>query len=233
MGEMKDSLDLLELSIASRTENDGISDEWAQRIESLESNLEEMQNTLTSLSLEAHSQKREEIFRSEFGYEKADEYFELRNFTVAGNGYLQFLEAHPDHPDARDVLQKARDAFLEANYHGKAEWVQTQVMERNPEFLAEDAYKMAWMLKQQRRYDEAISYIDQAAEAARNDVDRLWRRSYRAFLIQQRDGNSAGIDAYNELLKEIDRANLSDKALGDDARSRIANLKTRVANGNQ
>ena len=140
------------------------------------------------------------------------------------------MEAHPEHPDARDILQKARDSFLKASYSDKAAWVQTQLMEQYPEHVAEDAKKMALMLKQQRRYDEAIGYIERAAAAASSDVDRLWRESYRAYLIQQRDGNAAGVDAYRDLLGEIDRANLTGDALGDNARARLADLEKRVAN---
>lgn len=200
------------------------------RLDALEIEISSLKETLKALDMGRLSEERQAAFTSDFGYEKADEYFELGSFTVAGNGYLQFLEAHPDHPDARDIMQKARDAFLRAGYADKAAWVQEQVMARYPGHVADDAYKMALMLKQQHRYDDAIGFVDQAAEAASNDVSRLWRLQYRAFLIQQRDGNAAGVDAYRQVLQQIEAANLSDDNLGVNTRQRIADLEARLAN---
>ena len=200
-----------------------------ERLEALESGLATIQNHLKTLDFGEATAEREALFRGEFGYEQADELASLGNHALAGNGYLHFLEAHPDHPDARDIMQKAREAYLKAGYRDKASWVQSQLMERYPERVADDAYKMALMLKQEKRYDEALEFIDQAAGAASNDVERLWRLSYRAFLIQQRDGNTAGVDAFRELERQINSANLTDDKLGEHARERIADLEKRVA----
>ncbi len=199
------------------------------RLEALESGLIEIQNRMKALDLGETMAEKEALFRGEFGYEKADELAALGNHALAGNGYLQFLEAHPDHPDARDIMKNAREAYLKAGYRDKASWVQSQLMERYPERISDDAYKMALMLKQEKRYDEALEFVDQAAEAATNDVERLWRLSYRAFLIQQRDGNAAGVDAFREFEAQVNAANLTDDKLGAHARERIADLEKRVA----
>ena len=200
-----------------------------QRVEALESAIEEIRGSLKTLNFEEESENRDALFRGEFGYEKADEFAALGNHAIAGNGYLLFLEAHPDHPDARDIMGKAREAYWQAGYKDKAGWVQTQMVESYPDNLSKDAQKMALMLKQQHRYDEALEYIDKAAGAATNDVDRLWRLSYRAFLIEQRDGNAAGAEAYRELTQQIDAANLSEDRLGIDTRDRLADLEKRLA----
>ncbi len=230
---LQQDVNLMKEGIAE-SPNDSINEDGqpqlVERLNALESHVGQFQKTFDTLNLAKTSQEREEAFRGEFGYEKADEYAALGSHAIAGNGYLQFLESHPEHPDARDILQKARDAYLKAGYKDKAAWVQQQVMERYPESRADDAYKMALMLKQQKRYDEALEFIDEAAQAASNDVSRLWRLHYRAFLIQQRDGNAAGAAAYRQLLQQIEAANLSEDNLGVEARKRIADLDTRVAN---
>lgn len=203
--------------------------ETADRLAAMETRIEQLQKTLTSLDMEKVSRDREKLFRSEFGYEKADEFLELGSFAVAGNGYLQFLESYPDHPDARDIMTKAREAYLKAGYQDKARWVQDQIMERFPENIAKDAYKMALMLKQEGRYDEALDYVNAAAQAASNDIERLWRLQYGAYLVEQRDGNAAGAAAYREVLSQIEAANLSEDSLGTTTRERIADLESRTS----
>ncbi len=209
----------------------GADEEMGERIAAVESGLEQVRKSIENLDFKKISEERNEIFRGELGYEKADEFMEAGAFAVAGNGYLQFLEANPEHPDARNIMHRARDAFARAGYNEKALWVQEEVIKNFPEFAGRDKYVMAMMLRKARRYDEALAQMEESVDLAKNDTERINRAFYRAYLIHQRDGNHAGVQAYRDLSKDIAQVGFTDQNVGKETLKRIADLESRLANG--
>jgi hypothetical protein len=113
-------------------------EEVIERLERLETALTAMKDVKEELAAAKLRAMREEEFRAEDGYTLADELLAQKQFAVAANGILTFLDAHPDHPDARDLMTKARDAFLEAGYGDKALWLQEEIMKKSPESRGAD-----------------------------------------------------------------------------------------------
>ena len=72
-----------------------------ERLAELESAVAKLASAYQGISLEASSEERDALFRGEDGYLKADEYFAAEKFAIAGEGYLAFLEAHPDPSQAK------------------------------------------------------------------------------------------------------------------------------------
>ena len=55
------------------------------------------------------------------------------------------------------------------------------------------------MEKNAERYDDAIEHVGASIERTSDKQTRLWRMMYRAWYIQLRDGDAAGIEAYREV----------------------------------
>ena len=68
------------------------------------------------------------------------------------------------------------------------------------------------------RYDDAIEHVGASIERTSDKQTRLWRMMYRAWYIQLRDGDAAGIEAYREVEQ-------TRQALGVN----IEKMKTRLA----
>ncbi|HYF33736.1 MAG TPA: hypothetical protein VD994_00490, partial [Prosthecobacter sp.] len=166
-----------------------------QRIAALEAKVKVLQDALNGVSIEKASAERQAMFAADEGYLKADEYFEAGKYAIAGEGYLTFLQNHPEHADAREVMKKARDAFLRAGYKDKAFWVHEEMMKTFPKHQAGDLWEQAQLEKEAGLYDRAVDHAAQAAELAPNPEERLWRRLYWAWYVQLRDGSTAGIAA--------------------------------------
>ncbi|MGI8604191.1 MAG: hypothetical protein ACR2OZ_14540 [Verrucomicrobiales bacterium] len=203
----------------------------AARLEAVEQALARLQKIVDVLSPDQGSQDRTALFAAEDGYLKADEFFEIEKFAIAGEGYLTFLQNHPQHPDAHDIMKRARDSFQRAGYMDKAFWVQNEILKSFPQERAKDLFDLAMMEKEARRMDDAINHAAESASLASNPEDRLWRLLYRAWFIELRDGPEASLAAYRDVETMIDTAGHRERPLGERARNRIAELEQRIAKG--
>ncbi len=197
------------------------------RLALIEQTLAEMKDVNDELAAAELREKRQAQFRAEDGFSVADELLSQKKFAVAANGYLEFLNAHPDHPDAPDLTDKAAEAFRRAGYEEKAIWLKEQMLDQFPDRRGDTLHSLAVMKKQLHRYDEAIAHATEAAELAKNDESRLWRLLYRAYLFGQRDGDEAALPVY----REIERAARSAGSGGpaNQAREKIAAIERRLA----
>lgn len=204
----------------------------SQRLQQVEASLARLQSSFDGISLEGASAERDALFRGPEGYLKADEYFAAGKFAIAGEGYLAFLEEHPDHPDAYNVLENARNAFKKAGYMDKAIWAQEELISNRAEgVLPKDLITLANLEKEAGNYDAAIKHTEAAAEMYGPGSDRLWQRLYSAWYHRLRDGNEAGLEKYREVQREIERAGYSEDKLGDRVREKIAEIERIQATG--
>lgn len=197
-------------------------DNDARRMAALEESVKSLQGAADGMSLEKASADRQALFAGEEGYRKADEYFETGKFAIAGEGYLTFIQNHPDHQDVREVMKKARDAFLKAGYKDKAFWVQEEMMKAFPAHQPADLWEQATLEKDAGLYDRAVDHAAQAAELAPNPEERLWKRLYWAWYVQLRDGNTAGIAALQQVQGEIAASGVANPKLAGNAAQRMA-----------
>jgi len=173
------------------------------RLRVLEKSMAELRAAMDGVSLERASADRAALFAAEEGYLKADEYFEAGKYAIAGEGYLTFVQHHPNHPDLRGILKKARDAFLKANYSDKAFWVHEEMMKQFPQHRSNDLWEQAQLEKSSGDYAAAVKHAQESPELATNPEERLWRRSYWAWYVMLRDGNAAGVAALRQVQQEI------------------------------
>jgi hypothetical protein len=202
-------------------------DEVIGRLSALEKTLAAMKDVEAELAVAKLREERLAQFRAEDGFKVADELLAQNQFAVGANGILTFLEEHPDHPDARDLMQKAVGAFLKAGYGDKALWLQGQMMEKFPDPTGQDLFSLSMLKKQLRKFDDALRDIEESVALAPSEQHRLNRLFYRAFLIHTRDGDEAGLEAY----REVERLAM-ERGGGypaDDARKRAAEIEGRLA----
>ena len=224
-------LALLEDTVAELRNALNARDEDARRIAELENTVRDLKNAMNGVSIENASAERQALFAGEEGYLKADEYFEAGKFAIAGEGYLTFVQNHPDHPDTREVMKKARDAFLRAGYKDKGFWVQDEMMKSFPDNTAADFDEMARLEKDAGLYDRAVEHMAQAAELTPNAEERLWKRLYWAWYVQLRDGSPAGIAALQQVQQEIAGSGVTNPKLTDKVAQHMRDWQLQ-ANGN-
>ncbi len=199
------------------------------RLQSIETSMAKLQSAMDGISIEQASAERNEQFSAENGYLKADEYFEAGKFAIAAEGYLTFLQAHPNHLDARDIMSRARRAFQKAGYMDKAYWVQEEMISHFPENNFDDLFTLAQMMKSASRFDEAISHLEGAIEVAPTEEDRMWKRVYWAWYHQLRDGNQAGLEAYREVQREVAAGGVTNPRLGERVQEKIDEIEAILA----
>jgi hypothetical protein len=103
------------------------------------------------------------------------------------------------------------------------------MMKKVPETRDQDLMALAIMEKDSRRFDDAIQHAEESAALARNGDDRLWRLLYRAWFLQLRDGDAAGLQAYREVEGMTDAPGMRDRGPGKRAREKVAELEERLA----
>ena len=199
-----------------------------QRLARLESAITQLQHAFDGVSIEKASAERQALFAADEGYLKADEYFEAGKFGIAGEGYLTFLKHHPKHADAREVMKKARDAFLKAGYKDKGFWVHEEMMKEFPAQQSADVWELAVLEKEAGLYDRAVNHAAQAAELASNAEERLWRRLYWAWYVQLRDGAPAGIAALQQVQQEIATSGVTNPKLVENAAKRMQEWQQQI-----
>lgn len=192
-----------------------------QRVATLEAQVKSLQQALAGVNLEKAAAERNLLFAAEEGYLKADEYAAAGQHAIAGEGYLTFLQKHPQHPDARDVMKKARDAFLKAGYKDKAFWVHDEMMKANPQHQPADIEELAYLEKEAGRYGAAAEHMAQAAQLDPNVESRLWKRLYWAYYMQLGNGNEAGVEAVRLVQQEIAASGVTNPLLHQRAREHL------------
>jgi tetratricopeptide (TPR) repeat protein len=200
-----------------------------QRITVLEAQVKSLQQALAGVSLEKASADRQKLFAAEEGYLKADEYAAAGQHAIAGEGYLTFLQHHPQHADARDVMKKARDAFLKAGYKDKAFWVQDEMMKANPQHQLADLEELAHVEKDAGLYDRAMEHMNQAAQLDPDVGSRLWKRMYWAWFVRLRNGNAAGIEALTQVQREITASGTNNAKLNERAQEQMNEMRQLLA----
>ena len=213
LGALENSVKALEQRLAAL--------EKSSRLAGLEASVRALQLAVGGVNLENASAERQALFAAAEGYLKADEYAAAGQHAIAGEGYLTFLQNHPEHADARDVMKKARDSFLKAGYKDKAFWVHEEMMKTFPEHQSADLWDQAVLEKEAGLYDRAVNHAAQAAELASNPEDRLWRRLYWAWYVQLRDGSPAGIAALQQVQQEIAASGVKNPKLAEHAARRM------------
>ena len=198
-----------------------------QRLSAIESSLAQLQNSFDGISLESASEERDALFRSEDGHLTADEYFAAGKYAIAGEGYLAFLEAHPDHPDAYNILGRARDSFRRAGYTDKAIWAQEELIKNLGERRDGDVLALAQLEKDAGRLDDAITHAAEAAELATEPSQALWHRMYWAWYNQLRDGDQAGLNAYRQVQQQIADAGYAEERIGQRVAEKIEEIERR------
>ena len=192
-----------------------------RRLAALETSAKAMQQATAGVSLEKAYAERQALFAAEEGYLKVDEYAAAGQHAIAGEGYLTFLQHHPQHADARDVMKKARDSFLKVGYKDKAFWVHEEMMKSFPQHQSGDLWEQARLEKEAGLYDNAVNHAAQAAEMASNPEERLWRRLYWAWYVQLRDGTPTGIAALQQVQREIVTSGVTNPKLMENANRRM------------
>jgi TolA-binding protein len=214
-------LDALEASLKTSQKAAAGAGADKNRLAALEGSVRSLQQAVSGVNLEKVSAERQALFAAEEGYLKADEYAAAGQHAIAGEGYLTFLQNHPDHADARDVMRKARDSFLKAGYNDKAFWVHEEMMKTFPENRALDLWDQAKLEKEAGLYDRAVAHAAEAAELAPNSEERLWRRLYWAWYVQLRDGAPSGIAALQQVQQEIAASGVKNPKLTEHATKRM------------
>ncbi|HEY2979814.1 MAG TPA: hypothetical protein VGJ22_01425 [Anaerolineales bacterium] len=170
--------------------------------------------------------KLREQYRTEDGSVIAEELLAQGKFAAGGNGILTFLEAHPDHPDTQDLMRRARNAFQQSGYLDKALWLHGEIMKKFPEHRGGDLHLLAMLEKRMKKYDEAMQHFNESVELAKTEQDRMSRLLSRAELVHERDGDSAGLEAYREVERSAKAAGIE---AGDEARKRADSIEERLA----
>lgn len=204
-----------------------------ERLQNLEGSLARLRSNYEGISIEGASAERAELFASAEGALKADEYFEAGKYSIAAEGYLTFLRNHPDDPDGRNILQRARGAYQRAGYRDLAIWVQEEMLKSFPEHRVADLKQLAQMEKTAGNYDAAIAYAAESASLETDAQSRLWTRLYWAWYNELGGGAPAGLDAYLEVQQEITNAGFADHKLNARAQQKIDELRNRMATATQ
>lgn len=198
------------------------------RIGALESSVSRLQSNYNGISIESASAERAEIFASEEGAIKADEYFEAGKFAIAAEGYMTYYRNHPEDPDAKSILTRARDAYSKAGYKDMAIYLQEEITEFFPDQRAANLETLATMYKNVGDYDAAIRFADESASLTTDPQKKLWTRLYWAWYNELRDGPDAGLAAYQLVQGEIQQAGFTDHKLNSRAQEKIDDLLQRI-----
>lgn len=199
-----------------------------ERFSAVETELQSLKKTVENLV--PASEVIGDQFSQPTGRATADTYFDEGKFATAAGGYMAFLEHHPDHPDAIDILRKARDAYRRAGYNDMAIEVQERLLR---DYQLDDRYRelmtLAAFNKELKRYDEAIRRVDAAVETASSNKEKLTADSYRSWYIELGHGAAAGLAAYRRSEQYAAELGLSEDKAAERIRTKIKQLENIVA----
>ena|SRR5688572_19359415 len=201
-------------------------DEVIQRLDALEKSISAKNDASDELAVLELRRKLQEQYRAEDGFAIAEELLAQGKFAAGGNGILTFLESHPDHPDTQDLMRRARNAFQQSGNLDKALWLHGEIMKKFPEHRGGDLHSLAMLEKRMKKFDDAMHHFDESVELASTDQDRMSRLLSRAELVQERDGDSAGLEAYRQVERLARAAGIE---LADEAGKRADRIEERLA----
>ena len=202
-------------------------DEVIRRLEALEKSIagkDEASDALAALELRDKLQER---YRADDGFAIAEELLAEGKFAAGANGILTFLESHPDHPDTQDLMRRARSAFQESGNLDKALWLQGEIMKKYPEHRGGDLYLLGKLEQRMKKHDDAMRHFDESVGLATTDQERVSRMLSRAELVHEREGDSAGRDAYREVESLARTAGIES---ADEVGKRADRIEERLAN---
>ena len=84
---------------------------------------------------------------------------------------------------------------------------------------------LAMLEKRMKKHDDAMRHFDESVELAATDQDRVSRLLSRAELVHERDGDSAGLEAYREVERLARAAGIE---LADEAGKRADRIEERL-----
>jgi tetratricopeptide (TPR) repeat protein len=201
-------------------------DEVIERLEALEKSIAAKNESGDELAALEIRDKLQEQYRADDGFAIAEELLAQGKFAAGGNGILTFLESHPDHPDTQDLMRRARDAFQQSGNLDKALWLHGEIMTKFPEHRGGDLHLLAMLEKRMKKHDDAMHHFDESVELAATDQDRMSRLLSRAELVHERDGDSAGLEAYREVERLARAAGIES---ADEAGKRADRIEARLA----
>jgi hypothetical protein len=123
-------------------------------------------------------------------------------------------------------MRRARNAFQQSGNLDKALWLHGEIMKKFPEHRGGDLHSLAMLEKRMKRFDDAMHHFDESVTLASTDQDRISRLLSRAELVQERDGDSAGLEAYREVERLAGEAG---NELADEAGKRAERIEDRLA----
>jgi hypothetical protein len=201
-------------------------DEVIKRLESLEKSIAGKNEVSDELALLKIREKLQEQYRADDGFAIAEELLAQGKFAAGGNGILTFLESHPDHPDTQDLMRRARSAFEQSGNLDKALWLQQEIMKKFPEHRGGDLHLLALLEKRMKKQDDALQHFNESVDLAATDQERINRLLSRAELVQELNGDSAGLEAYREVERLAKAAGIE---AADEARKRADRIEERAA----
>jgi len=201
-------------------------DEVIKRLESLEKSIAGKNEVSDELALLKLREKLQEQYRADDGFAIAEELLAQGKFAAGGNGILTFLESHPDHPDTQDLMRRARSAFEQSGNLDKALWLQQEIMKKFPEHRGGDLHLLALLEKRMKKQDDALQHFNESVDLAVTDQERINRLLSRAELVQELNGDSAGLEAYREVERLAKAAGIESAA---EARKRADRIEERSA----
>ncbi len=215
-------------SPAAFAEVDALHSQLIERFGAVETELQSLKKTLENLVPAA------DVIGDQFseptGRATADTYFEQGKFATAAGGYMTFLQNNPNHPDAVDILRKARDAYRRAGYGAMAMELQERILR---DYQLDDRHRELMTLarynKEVKRYDEAIRQLDAAAEAATSSKEKLVAHSYRSWYTELGQGAAAGLAAYRQAEQYAAELGMSEDIAATKIRKKIEQLQKIVA----
>ena len=128
--------------------------------------------------------------------------------------------------DTQDLMRRARNAFQQSGNLDKALWLHGEIMKKFPEHRAGDLHLLAILEKRMKKYDDAMHHFNESVELAATDQDRVSRLLSRAELVHEREGDSAGLEAYRELERLARAAGIE---TADEAGKRADRIEERLA----
>jgi tetratricopeptide (TPR) repeat protein len=201
-------------------------DEVIKRLESLEKSIAGKNEVSDELALLKLREKLQEQYRADDGFAIAEELLAQGKFAAGGNGFLTFLESHPDHPDTQDLMRRARSAFEQSGNLDKALWLQQEIMKKFPEHRGGDLHLLALLEKRMKKQDDALQHFNESVDLAVTDQERINRLLSRAELVHELNGDSAGLEAYREVERLAKAAGIES---ADEARKRADRIEERAA----
>lgn len=207
-------------------------DPLALRFDKVEKEIVELRRAIENLVPAAQVVEIE--YEDPMSFEHADRYFEDGKFSTAAGVYEKFLEHHPQHPDALDILRKARDAYRKAGYGARAVDVQNRLLD---EYQVEDPVAelmtladLEWSIK---RYEDAIAHGERAAELAIDAHQKLVAMAYRAWYIELGRGPEAGLAANREVAQWAQERGLTEYKVFKNVQQHVERLEKVIASGSR